>query len=141
MGITVGLGNDGWIFDPFENMRYALTVHRLARNEPGAMHPDQVFRMATLEGAKAYGLEKEIGSLEKNKLADVTILDATNIPTPLNVQSVVGHLINSFSGRDVKDVFVNGKQVVRDRRLVLISDEDVADISRKSAESLWSKLN
>ena len=141
MGITVGLGNDGWIFDPFENMRYALTVHRLARNDPGAMGPDQVFRMATLDGAKSYGLEKEIGSLEKGKLADITILDATNIPTPLTSQSVIGHLINSFSGRDVKDVFVNGKQVVGDRKLVLMSDEEVAKISRRSAKSLWSKLN
>ncbi|MDF1541179.1 MAG: amidohydrolase family protein [Candidatus Thorarchaeota archaeon] len=139
-GITVGLGNDGWIFDPFENMRFALTVHRLTRGDPSVMGPDQVFKMATIDGARCYGLDKEIGSLEKGKLADITILDGTNIPTPLTQESVVGHLINSFSGRDVKTVFVNGRKVVDNRSMVLMRDEEVAEISRKSAKSLWSKL-
>jgi len=139
--ITVGLGNDGWIYDPFENMRCALTVHRLARNNPSVIGPNEVFKMATLDGAKCYGLEKKIGSLEKGKLADIVILDRTRIPTPLTPESAIGHLVNSFGGRDVRDVVVDGKLVLQDRKLVLTSDERVTDISRKSAESLWSRLN
>ncbi|MFW9979888.1 MAG: amidohydrolase family protein [Candidatus Thorarchaeota archaeon] len=139
-GIPVGLGNDGWIFDPFENMRYALTVHRLARRNPSAMNPDQVFRMATIEGARCYGLEDKIGSLEVGKLADIVILDSTNIPTPITPQSIIGHIINSFSGRDVRDVIVNGRKVVEERKMVLITDEEIAESSRASAEALWSKL-
>jgi len=139
--ITVGLGNDGWIYDPFENMRCALTVHRLARNNPSVIGPNEVFKMATLDGAKCYGLEKKIGSLEKGKLADIVILDGTRIPTPLTPESAIGHLVNSFGGRDVRDVVVDGKLVLQDRKLVLTSDERVTDISRKSAESLWSRLN
>ncbi|MFX1485079.1 MAG: amidohydrolase family protein, partial [Promethearchaeota archaeon] len=76
-GITVGLGNDGWIFDPFENMHCALTVHRLASGNPSAIGPDEIFKMATIEGARCYGLENEIGSLEKRKLADIVILDSS----------------------------------------------------------------
>lgn len=140
-GITVGLGNDGWIFDPFENMRCALTVHRLASGNPSAIGPDEIFKMATIEGARAYGLERDIGSLEKRKQADVVILDKSRVPTPLNPNSVVGHLINTFSGRDVRDVVVNGKVVVKDRLLTRTSDEHVSDVSKKSAESLWSRLN
>ncbi len=140
MGIPVGLGNDGWIFDPFENMRYALTVHRLARGNPSAISPDQVFRMATIDGARCYGLEDRIGSLEVGKLADVVILDSGNVPTPVIPQSIIGHLINTFSGRDVRDVIVDGRVVVDKRKMVLTSDQEIAEISRKSAERLWSKL-
>jgi len=139
--ITVGLGNDGWIYDPFENMRCALTVHRLASGNPSAIGPDEIFRMATLDGARCYGLEKKVGSLERNKLADIVILDGSNVPTPLTKESVVGHLLNTFSGGNVRDVFVEGKQVVENRKLTQTTDERVSRISRISAAELWSRLN
>jgi len=140
-GITVGLGNDGWIYDPFENMRCALTIHRLASGNPSAIGPEQVFKMATLDGARCYGLEKQLGSLERGKLADIVILDGTTVPTPLTEDSVIGHLLNTFNGKDVRDVFVNGVHSVENGRLKLISDENVANISRKSADGLWKRLN
>ena len=140
-GITVGLGNDGWIYDPFENMRCALTVHRLASGNPSAIGPDEIFKMATIEGARCYGLENDLGSLEKRKLADIVILDGARAPTPLTPSSVVGHLINTFSGRDVRDVVVNGKLAVKNRLLTQTSDAHVSEVSKKSAEGLWSRLN
>ncbi|TFG32103.1 amidohydrolase [Candidatus Thorarchaeota archaeon] len=140
-GITVGLGNDGWIYDPFENMRCALTVHRLASGNPSVIGPEQIFKMATLDGARCYGLEKQLGSLEKDKFADITILEGSGVPTPLNKRSVIGHLLNTFSGKDVRDVFVNGIHCVRSNKLVLMSEEDVTEISRNSATQLWSKLD
>ncbi|MGY5878665.1 MAG: amidohydrolase family protein [Candidatus Thorarchaeota archaeon] len=139
--ITVGLGNDGWIFDPFENMRCALTIHKLASGNPSAIGPNEIFRMATLDGARCYGLEKKVGSLEKNKLADIVILDGSNVPTPLTKDSAVGHLLNTFSGGDVRDVFVGGNQVVKDGKLTQTTDERVAKISRISATGLWERLN
>ncbi|MFW9893014.1 MAG: amidohydrolase family protein [Candidatus Thorarchaeota archaeon] len=140
-GVTVGLGNDGWIYDPFENMRCALTVHRLASGNPSAIGPEEIFRMATIEGARAYDMDRNLGSLEKRKQADIVILDTSRVPTPLIPESVVGHLINTFSGRDVRDVVVKGKVVVKDRLLTQVSDSHVAEISRKSAEGLWSRLS
>jgi len=140
-GINVGLGNDGWIYDPFENMRCALTVHRLASGNPSEIGPDEIFRMSTIEGAYCYGLENDLGSLEKRKLADIVILDGSRVPTPLTPSSVVGHLINTFSGRDVRDVIVNGRIVVKDRMLTQTSDAHVSEVSKKSAEGLWSRLN
>ena len=140
-GITVGLGNDGWIYDPFENMRCALTIHRLASGNPSAIGPEDIFKMATIEGARCYSLENDLGSLEKRKLADIVILDGSRVPTPLTPGSVVGHLINTFSGRDVRDVIVNGQVVVKDRLLTKTSDAHVAEVSKKSAEGLWSRLN
>lgn len=139
-GITVGLGNDGWIYDPFENMRCALTVHRLASGNPSAITPEQVFRMATIDGARCYNMENRLGSLEKGKLADIVILDGTRVPTPLTKDSVIGHILNTFSGDDVQDVFVNGTQTVENKKLVFTSDEHVTDVSRKSARRLWNHL-
>ena len=139
-GIPVGLGNDGWIYDPFENMRCALTVHRLATGNPSIIGPEEILRMATLDGATCYGLEHEIGSIEPGKLADIVLLDTTRVPTPLTPDSVVGHLVNTFSGRDVRSVIVHGEKVVDDSRLVRISDEEVSKISSESATRLWRKL-
>jgi putative selenium metabolism protein SsnA len=139
-GIPVGLGNDGWIYDPFENMRCALTVHRLATGNPSIIGAEEILRMATLEGATCYGLEHEIGSIEPGKLADIVLLDTTRVPTPLTPESVVGHLVNTFGGRDVKSVFVHGEKVVDDSRLTKISDEEVSKISSESAKRLWSRL-
>jgi 5-methylthioadenosine/S-adenosylhomocysteine deaminase len=140
-GITIGLGNDGWIYDPFENMRCALTVHRLASGNPSEIGPNEIFRMATIEGAHCYGVGNEIGSLEKRKFADIVILDDSRVPTPLTPNSVIGHIINTFGGRDVRDVIVNGEIVVKDRLLTQTSDAHVSDVSKKSAESLWLRLN
>ncbi|MHA2378874.1 MAG: amidohydrolase family protein [Candidatus Thorarchaeota archaeon] len=140
-GITVGLGNDGWIYDPFENMRCALTVHRLATGNPSVISPEEVFRMATLGGARCYGLENEIGSLEAGKLADIVILDTSRLPTPLTPNSAIGHLVNTFGGRDVAKVFVDGVSVIEDGRLTLIDDEEVSRVSIESAEGLWSRLD
>lgn len=140
-GITVGLGNDGWIYDPFENMRCAMIVHRLASGNPSIMGPEQIFKMATLDGAKCYNMDHKIGSLEKGKLADIVILDGSSVPTPLTYESAIGHILNTFSGSDVRDVFVDGIQTVENGKLKLTSDSDVAEISRKSAMNLWSRLN
>jgi cytosine/adenosine deaminase-related metal-dependent hydrolase len=140
-GIKVGLGNDGWIFDPFENMRCALTVHRLAARNPSVIGPDQVFRMATIEGARCYGLDNIIGSIESGKLADVVVLDASRVPTPIDSGSVVAHLVNTFTGRDVLHVFVNGRPAVWSGKLKTVSDDSVSATSRESAQALWSRLS
>ena len=140
LGINVGLGNDGWIYDPFENMRAALIQHRLATRNPSIIGPEEVFRMATLNGAKCYGLEQKIGSLELGKLADIVILDGVNVPTPITKSSAIGHLVNTFKGRDVKHTIVNGKVVLEDRKLTLMPDEVISGISRESANNLWSRL-
>ncbi len=139
-GITIGLGNDGWIFDPFENMRCALTIHRLGTGNPSAIGPNEVFKMATLDGARCYGLDQEIGSLETGKLADITILDSSRVPTPVTQESIVGHIVNTFSGRDVYGVIVNGNWVVKSGKLVRVSDQKVREVSQESANDLWLKL-
>ncbi len=140
MGITVGIGNDGWIYDPFENMRCAMTIHRLSSGNPSEIGPSEVLRMATIGGARCYGLEDELGSIEVGKKADLVLLDGNNVPTPLNCKSVIGHLVNTYTGNDVSHVVVDGEVVVKNSMLTKVDEKSVIQKSRQSAKRLWKRL-
>ncbi|MCF2137843.1 MAG: amidohydrolase family protein [Candidatus Thorarchaeota archaeon] len=139
-GIRVGLGNDGWIFDPFENMRTALTIHRLASGNPSAIGPDAILKMATIDGARCYGVADRLGSVEVGKDADIVVIDGSRLPTPLNAHTAIGHLLNSVGNRDVRDVLVRGTEVVHDHHLTKIDPDKIITLSRKSAQALWKRL-
>jgi len=138
--ITVGLGNDGYIYDTFENMRAAYLVHRVSNRDPNAIDPYTVLEMATINGAKLYGIEKELGSIEVGKKADIITIRPNILPTPLNAGTVVGHLINTVDGDDVENVFVEGKQIVRNKSLLSFDEEKAQQISQDAAASLWERL-
>jgi len=139
-GITVGLGNDGYIFGGFENIRAAYLIHRVMSRDPNAIDPYTVLEMATIKGAELYGLAKESGSIELGKKADLIVIKPDVLPTPLNSDSVVGHLINSIDGDDVKTAVVDGRIVMRDRR-VLTADEKIAQSkAQEAAAGLWERL-
>jgi 5-methylthioadenosine/S-adenosylhomocysteine deaminase len=139
-GITVGLGNDGYIFDMFENMRATYLLHRVHHRNPNAIDAYNVLEMATVNGAKLYGVEEEVGSIEAGKKADIIVVRPSIIPTPLNASSVVGHLINTVDGDDVEHVFVEGKPIVKNKKLLTFDQAEAESISQRSAEKLWARL-
>jgi 5-methylthioadenosine/S-adenosylhomocysteine deaminase len=138
--VTVGIGNDGYIFDMFENMRAAFLLHRVNDRDPNAIDPYTVLEMATINGARLYGMEKEVGSIEIGKRADIILIKPSIIPTPLTVDTVISHIINTVDGDDVEHVFVEGQQVVRNKRLVLFDEQKAQEISQKAAANLWNRL-
>ncbi|HKM75958.1 MAG TPA: amidohydrolase family protein [Candidatus Bathyarchaeia archaeon] len=138
--ITIGLGNDGYIFDMFENMRSAFLLQRVHNHNPNAIAPYAVLEMATINGAKLYGLENQIGSLEIGKKADVIVIRPQILPTPLTVETVIGHLINTVDGDDVEHVLVDGKFVVKKRQLVTFNEANAATISQTAASKLWERM-
>jgi putative selenium metabolism protein SsnA len=140
LGIPVGLGNDGYIFDGFENIRAAFLLHKVALQDPRAISAMEALEMATIRGAELYGLENELGSIEVGKLADIIIVNPKRAPTPIGPESVVGHLINTVSGGDVETVIVGGNILMRDRKMLSLEEEEVIKISRRSAERIWQKL-
>ncbi|HSR11582.1 MAG TPA: amidohydrolase family protein, partial [Thermodesulfobacteriota bacterium] len=89
-----------------------------------------VLEMATLGGAKVLGMEKEIGSLEPGKRADIIVVDFSR-PHLQPVYNVASHLVYSASGADVRDVIIEGKVVMENRRLVNL---DEAEIFSKAGE-------
>jgi 5-methylthioadenosine/S-adenosylhomocysteine deaminase len=128
-GIPVGLGTDGVAgsnndVDMLEEMDLAAKLQKVSSGDPTALPADQAFAMATIMGAQALGMSKEIGSLEAGKRADMISirLDAPNAAPLYNVYS---QLVYSLKASDVGDVMVNGKIIVRDRRMLTIDDKAV----------------
>jgi len=140
MGITVTIGNDGYIFDPFENIRGAYLLAKVAFRDPRLISPLEAIEMATINGAKAYGLEDKLGSLEPGKKADVIIIKPELMPTPLNAETVYGHLVNTIDGDDVDTVIVNGRVVVEKGKSKTISEEEVNKVAQETTAKFWERL-
>lgn len=138
--VNVGLGNDGYIFDMFENMRATYLLHRVHHRNPNIIAAYTILEMATINGARLYGMESELGSIETGKRADIIIIKPSVLPTPLNANSVVGHLVNTIDGDDVEHVLVEGEPVVRDKKLVTFDEERAQSISQSAAAKLWTRL-
>ena len=139
-GISVGLGNDGYIFDGFENMRAAYLVHRAVSKDPNAIDAYTILEMATIKGAELYGLDKQLGSIELGKKADLIVLKPDVLPTPLNSHSVVGHLINSIDGNDVSTTVVDGRIVMRERKVLTADAKAIQGKAQEAASALWERL-
>jgi putative selenium metabolism protein SsnA len=139
--VTVGLGNDGYVFDMFENMRTTFLLHRLYNKDPNAIDAYSVLEMATINGAKLYGMEKDVGSIEVGKKADIILIKPNILPTPLTSDTAVNHIINTVSGDDVEHVFVGGKQIVKNKRLLSFDEQHAQEISQTAAANLWKRLH
>ena len=138
--VTVGLGNDGYVFNMFENMRAAFLLHRVNSGDPNAIDSYTVLEMATINGAKLYGMEKEVGSIEVGKRADIIVIKPNILPTPLTSDTVVGHIMNTVDADDVEHVFVDGEQIVRGRKLLTFDEQQAQRISQAAASDLWRRL-
>ena len=138
--VRIGLGNDGYVFDMFENMRTAFLLQRVHHKNPNAIDPYTILQMATINGAGLYGIGKEIGSIEQGKKADIIIIRPSVLPTPLNAKSVVGHLINTVDGDDVETVLVDGKPVVKNKQLLTFDEQNAQSVAQTAATKLWDRL-
>jgi 5-methylthioadenosine/S-adenosylhomocysteine deaminase len=127
-GVAVGLGTDGCAsnnnLDLFQEMDSAAKLDKIFRLDPTVMPSNVVLEMATLGGAKVLGLEREIGSLEVGKKADIIILDLHR-PHLQPIYNIVSNLVYSAAGADVRDVIIDGKLVMQDRKLLTIDEEKV----------------
>jgi 5-methylthioadenosine/S-adenosylhomocysteine deaminase len=138
-GVTVGLGTDGAAsnndLDMFEAMRFAALLHKLHNNDPKATPAPVVLDMATRLGAQAVGLGKLIGSLEVGKRADLIMLSTDRArETPLF--DPVSHIVYVAHGDDVRSVMVNGKFLMRDRKMLTLDEQSVLKDARAAAQQV-----
>lgn len=136
-GVSVGLGTDGAAsnndLDMFEAMRQAAFLHKLVTGDPRAMPARTVLELATLGGARVLGLADRIGSLEPGKRADlITVSMRGARQTPL--YDPISHLVYVCRGDDVLTVIVDGRIVMRDRRVLTLDAEKVLADARALAE-------
>ena len=137
-GVNVGLGNDGYIFDMFENMRSGFLLQRVARRDPGRPSAQEMVEMCTVNAARAYGLSS-LGSIEAGKRGDVIVIRPTFAATPYS-GSVYGYIVNSVRGADVRDTVVDGEVVMRNRKLLKVDVRKAEGTVMKTMERLWRRL-
>jgi 5-methylthioadenosine/S-adenosylhomocysteine deaminase len=143
-GLNVGLGTDGPAgsnndFDLMEEMDLAAKLQKVTTADPQALSAAQALEMATIGGARVLGLEKEIGSLEPGKRADLVTM-RLDVPNAVPLYNVVSQIVYALKGAGVRDSMVNGRLLLRDRRPLTL-DQDVilakaAEYGLKVSESL-----
>lgn len=133
--VAIGLGTDGAAgsnndLNLFEEMDLAAKMQKVTAMDPVALTAEQAFEMATIRGARVLGMEKEIGSLEAGKRADMAVvrLDA---PHAIPMYNVYSQLVYALKGSDVQHVVVNGRTVVKNRRVLTLN---MPQVLAKAAE-------
>jgi 5-methylthioadenosine/S-adenosylhomocysteine deaminase len=135
MDIAVGLGPDGPAgsnndFNMFEEMDLAAKLAKVTTLDPQALPASVALEMATIRGARALGMEKEIGSLEPGKRADL-IMVRLDRPNALPLYDPISQMVYALKANDVRDVMVNGKPVVRDAKILTLDEKAIL---QKAAE-------
>ncbi len=138
-GVTVGLGTDGAAsnndLDMFGAMRQAAFLHKVALGDPRVIPAEVAVEMATIDGARALGLDRAIGSLEPGKRADlITVSMAGARQTPM--YNPVSHLVYVCRGGDVRTTVVNGRVLMRDRRVRTLDERAVLADARALARKV-----
>lgn len=143
-GVSVGLGTDGPAsnnsLDMFDTMKICALIHKSYRWDPTIANAQRVFDMATIDGAKCLDMEKEIGSVEVGKRADLALLnlkDSNLIPIHAK-ETVVSDLVYSANGSNVDTTIVDGKALMLHRKPTLLDPETIAESVSRSVSQLIS---
>ena len=136
---AIGLGTDGAAsnndLDMFEAMRMASLLHKLQTGDPRAVSARTALEMATIRGARALGMESRIGSLEIGKRADLILVDVSGArQTPM--YDPVSHLVYVVRGADVRTTVVNGRVLMKDRKVSSLNEAEVIRDARAWAEKV-----
>lgn len=136
-GVNVGLGTDGAAsnnnLDMLEEMKLAALLHKVHNLNPTVADAKTVFRMATLNGAKALGIKA--GMIKEGYLADLAIIDF-NKPHLRPINNVISHLVYSANGNDVETTIVDGKILMLDREVLTLDEEKILGEAEKAVGSL-----
>lgn len=139
-GIPVGLGTDGQCstntLDMFEEMKSAAYLQKVTYKKANAISAFEVLKMATIDGARALGLENEIGSLEVGKKADIIIVDLDK-PHLCPVHDIYSTLAYSANGSDVETVIIDGNIVMEDRKVLTMDEKAIMDKCNELVKELF----
>jgi len=146
-GVAVGLGSDGEKennnVDLIEEMKFASLLQKLTTLDPTTGDPWDVLAMGTIDGARALGLDAVTGSLEAGKRADVVVVDLGGLHTTPVLHgrdfNAAAHLVFSSSGRDVRDVWVDGERLVAAGQPLTFDVATVRATAQAAAEELFER--
>lgn len=143
-GVTVSLGTDSPCSnnsaDMFEVMKTSAILHKGVNENPTVMPAEQVLEMATIEGAKALSWEREIGSIEVGKKADLVIINLEK-PHLHPLYNEASHLVYAVKASDVESVIINGKIILENRELTTLNVGKIMNMVERAKNKLLSRLN
>ncbi|MBZ5608077.1 MAG: amidohydrolase family protein [Acidobacteriia bacterium] len=144
LGIPTGLGTDGPAgsnndFDLMEEMNLAADLQKVTASDPTVLPAEQAVAMATILGARVASLDKEIGSLEPGKRADLITLRLDR-PHAVPLYNVYSQIVYALKGSDVQDVVVNGKPIVRDSRSLTLDSNLILSKAKEYAAKVSASL-
>lgn len=133
-GINVALGTDGAAsnnnLDMIGEMRTAALIGKTTANSASAVKATDVLRMATLNGAKALGLEDKIGSIVKGKSADLIAIDLSHFNTR-PVYNPISQIVYSANNTQITDVWVEGVQLLKESEFLFIDENELENKASK----------
>ncbi len=141
-GANVCLGSDATApdrsGDMFRHMQQCMHYHRTYFKDPTWLPPGRVLEMCTIDSAKALGMDKDIGSLEVGKKADVVLVDLRRPHLyPLNMP--VFRLIYFANGNDVDTVIVDGRIALQNRKAMFVDEDEVLDDAQRETEAMLNR--
>lgn len=142
--ISLGLGSDGPAtnncIDMFQEMKFACLLQRAARCNPTVVKAEDVLKMATINGARLLGMNNEIGSLEIGKRADIIVVNFEK-PHLYPKTNFVSHLVYSAKASDVDTTIVDGKVLMRDRKVGTMNEAYVLKEGQEAYERLTTRIS
>ena len=143
-GVAVGLGTDGPAgsnndLDLMEEMDLAAKLQKITKMNPLALGAEAVVEMATIDGAKALHMEKEIGSLEAGKKADIIVI-SLNEPNAVPMYDVYAQLAYALKGSDVETVVIGGRVVMQEHQLLTVKEDEVLAKAREYQKKVAASL-
>jgi cytosine/adenosine deaminase-related metal-dependent hydrolase len=137
-GVTVMLGSDGVApdrsYDMFRHMFQAMRYHRFHFRDPSYLPAGKVLEMATIDAARALGVDDEIGSLEPGKKADIILIDMFR-PHLYPANMPLYRVAYFANGNDVETVIVNGEVLMLDRRVLTVDEVAVLQQAQREIEA------
>ncbi len=137
-GVPIMLGSDGVApdrsYDMFRHMFQAMRYHRFHWRDTKVLPPGKVLEMVTIEAARVLGMDKEIGSLEVGKKADIILIDWFR-PHMVPMNMPLYRVAYFANGNDVTTVLVNGRVLMRDRVVLTVNETDVLNMAQREADA------
>jgi 5-methylthioadenosine/S-adenosylhomocysteine deaminase len=142
-GVFVGLGTDGAAsnndLNMWEEMDTVAKLHKVFSGDPKIISAQQAFELATIRGAQALHLEKEIGSLEVGKRADFLIIERDSL-NQIPLYNFYSDLVYATKASDVESVVINGRIVMENRRLLTLNETSIKQDARLFREKIIKSL-
>lgn len=139
-GIPICMGNDGFSFSMWDEWRTCYLAHKLWSQDPRRMGADQVVDIAVYNNARMATkfFNGKIGVIQEGALADLILVDYTPI-TSMHAGNLPWHIIFGFRDSMVTMTMVNGKVLMRDRKLIQINEHEVCEGAQKSSAAVWER--